>query len=115
MAPSSSSSSSRTPLNILLVNDDGCPGPASPHILSFYRTLVNRGHHVSVVLPSHQKSWGAMAFSVKGSIGLWYYYPEQDGEGAGKWETERRPGGAKEEWVLIDGVSAASTGGPCPS
>lgn len=99
-------------LRILLVNDDGPPSyPSSPHVLPFYRALVARGHKVSVVLPSSQKSWGSMAFSVAGQVGVWWYYPPRDEEDEGVWERERRAEGQRgeEEFVLLDGVSTESS------
>lgn len=67
---------------------------------------------MSVVLPSHQKSWGAMAFSIAGEVGVWWWYPDGKDEDfgyGGTWETQRRQGDEGDEgWVLIDGVSSYS-------
>ncbi|CAO1614162.1 unnamed protein product [Sympodiomycopsis kandeliae] len=93
-------------LRILLVNDDGPPGPSSPHIFGLYKTLISRGHSVTVVIPSSQKSWGAMAFSISGNLGVWWYYPLSDSDGRkGEWSTQRRAlkDGEEAEWVLVDG------------
>lgn len=97
--------SSAAPLRILLVNDDGPPAPHSPHIFGLYQTLIARGHSVTVVIPSSQKSWGAMAFNVSGQIGVWWYYPRRDDNGKGEWCTAPRPlkEGEEAEWVLVDG------------
>lgn len=105
------------PLRILLVNDDGPPSASSPHVLGFYRELRARGHDVSVVLPSSQKSWGAMAFSIAGEVGVWWYYPKKTqavgapSEEQGVWESSPRSAdseaGEDARWVLIDGVSMA--------
>lgn len=103
-------------MRVLLVNDDGPPAPHSPHILGLYETL-RRTHptwDISVVLPSSQKSWGSMAFTLQPPCAVWYYYPQQgdhDGqharEHAGAWSSVRRPVADNEvgEWMLVDGVS----------
>lgn len=95
-------------LNILLVNDDGPIDPTSPHVFPLYQTLLARGHSVTVCLPSSQKSWGSMAFTVKGEIAVWWYYPRNDGSG-GRWVADEKERGVREgeaaEWVLVDGVS----------
>lgn len=104
---------SQRPLRILLVNDDGPPASHSPHILGLYQALVARGHKVSVVIPCSQRSWGAMAFSISGEAGVWWYYPREgdhmDKTIGERWETRPRPIKVGEigEWVLVDGVSSA--------
>ncbi|SPO29975.1 uncharacterized protein UTRI_06281_B [Ustilago trichophora] len=98
---------------VLLVNDDGPPSASSPHVLGLYEELVALGWDVSVVLPSFQKSWGSMQFSLQGPVAIWYYYPLKDnfdGKQAGtaeSWSATRRPinreRGEIAEWILIDG------------
>ncbi|SNX87342.1 uncharacterized protein MEPE_06052 [Melanopsichium pennsylvanicum] len=98
---------------VLLVNDDGPPSPSSPHVLGLYEYLTALGWDVSVVLPSYQKSWGSMQFSLAGPIAYWYYYPLKDnfdGKASGtaeSWSATRRPinreRGEIAEWILIDG------------
>ncbi|CBQ70040.1 conserved hypothetical protein [Sporisorium reilianum SRZ2] len=110
------------PLKVLLVNDDGPPSASSPHILGLYEELTALGWEVSVVLPSFQKSWGSMQFSLQGPVAYWYYYPIKDNfDGkhagtAGSWSATRRPidrqRGEMAEWVLIDGspTTASNSG-----
>lgn len=101
-------------MRVLLVNDDGPPGISSPHVLGLWETMRSQmGWNVSVVLPSSQKSWGSMAFTIQTPISIWYYYPLQgnyDGQmesTSGSWSSTRRPLQENEvgEWVLLDGVS----------
>ncbi|CAD6889182.1 unnamed protein product [Tilletia controversa] len=107
---------------VLLVNDDGPPSSSSPHVLPLYNALVALGWDVTVVLPSGQRSWGSMAFTIRGNLPVWYYYPlrnNDDGshhDDAACWSTERRQvrtqHGELGEWVLIDGspTTAANVG-----
>lgn len=100
-------------LKVLLVNDDGPPSTSSPHVLGLYEELCALGWEVSVVLPSFQKSWGSMQFSLQGPVAYWYYYPIKgnfDGKHRGtpqSWSATRRPinreRGEIAEWILIDG------------
>jgi 5'/3'-nucleotidase SurE len=99
-------------MRVLLVNDDGPPAPHSPHILGIYETLkVQLGWDVSVVLPSSQKSWGSMAFTLHPPCSVWYYYPikgNYDGmheRTAESWSPTKRPVKDDElgEWILVDG------------
>ncbi|CDU25371.1 uncharacterized protein SPSC_05205 [Sporisorium scitamineum] len=114
-------SSFKTP-KVLLVNDDGPPSTSSPHVLGLYEELTALGWDVSVVLPSFQKSWGSMQFSLQGPVAYWYYYPIKDnfdGKHAAtpeSWSATRRPinceRGEIAEWVLIDGspTTASNSG-----
>ncbi|PWN36882.1 sure-like protein [Meira miltonrushii] len=99
-------------MRVLLVNDDGPPAPHSPHILGLYEHLKNQlGWDVTVVLPSSQKSWGSMAFSLHPPCSKWYYYPikgDHSGEKAKdyhNWSPVQRPLKEDEiaEWILVDG------------
>lgn len=99
-------------MRVLLVNDDGPPAPHSPHILGLYERLRKvAGWEVSVVLPSSQKSWGSMAFTLHPPCSAWYYYPlagNHDGSHPDTslcWSASRRPvrDGELGEWVLVDG------------
>lgn len=99
-------------MRVLLVNDDGPPAPHSPHILGLYEHLKNQlGWDVTVVLPSSQKSWGSMAFSLYPPCSKWYYYPikgDYSGEkakGYRNWSPVPRPLKEDEiaEWILVDG------------
>lgn len=100
-------------VKVLLVNDDGPPSSSSPHVLGLFEELTALGWDVSVVLPSFQKSWGSMQFSLQGPVAYWYYYPLKDnfdGKHAGtaeSWSPTRRPinheRGEIAEWILIDG------------
>ncbi|PWZ03439.1 sure-like protein [Testicularia cyperi] len=119
-APSKVDASSRP--KVLLVNDDGPPSKYSPHVLGLYQELTAIGWDVTVVLPSFQKSWGSMQFSLQGPVSYWYYYPIQgnsDGshpETQQSWSATRRPinkqRGEVAEWVLIDGspTTASNSG-----
>lgn len=98
---------------VLLVNDDGPPSTSSPHVLGLYEELIALGWDVSVVLPSFQKSWGSMQFSLQGPVAYWYYYPLKDNfdgkhaDTAESWSATRRPinreRGEIAEWILLDG------------
>ncbi|KAE8258420.1 hypothetical protein A4X13_0g1702 [Tilletia indica] len=104
---------------VLLVNDDGPPSFSSPHVLPLYNALIALGWDVTVVLPSGQRSWGSMAFTIRGNLPVWYYYPLQsnnDGshnDDANCWSTTRRDiqsdNGEVGEWVLIDGSPTTAT------
>ncbi len=119
-APSNASGSARP--KVLLVNDDGPPSTSSPHVLGLYKELCALGWDVSVVLPSFQKSWGSMQFSLQGPVAYWYYYPIDDnfdGKHVGtaqSWSATRRPidreRGEIAEWILIDGspTTASNSG-----
>ncbi|EPQ27116.1 uncharacterized protein PFL1_05398 [Pseudozyma flocculosa PF-1] len=98
---------------VLLVNDDGPPGKNSPHVLGLYDEMLAAGWDVTVVLPSSQKSWGSMQFSLAGPVSFWYYYPikgNADGSHPDTpkcWSATRRPinreRGEYAEWILVDG------------
>jgi tubulin---tyrosine ligase len=99
-------------MRVLLVNDDGPPAPHSPHILGLYKHLKDQlGWEVTVVLPSSQKSWGSMAFSLHPPCSKWYYYPIKDDYSGEKakdyhnWSSVQRPLKEDEiaEWILVDG------------
>ncbi|KAK0534290.1 hypothetical protein OC834_001441 [Tilletia horrida] len=104
---------------VLLVNDDGPPSSTSPHVLPLYEAFRALGWDVTVVLPSGQRSWGSMAFSIKGNLPVWYYYPlARNHHGAHpdtatSWSAERRQvqheRGEIGEWVLIDGSPTTAT------
>ncbi|KAK0550162.1 hypothetical protein OC846_003787 [Tilletia horrida] len=115
MAPKAPSRNPR----VLLVNDDGPPSSTSPHILPLYTALRALGWDVTVVIPSGQRSWGSMAFSIKGNLPVWYYYPIQnnnDGshpDTASSWSSSRRPidhaKGEIAEWIALDGSPTTAT------
>lgn len=93
---------------ILLVNDDGPPGPQSPYIYGLYRHLtINLGWNVKVVVPSSQKSWIGKAFHIKEITKGRYYYPKEP-NGMGEVSSASRPlnEGEVAEWVLLDGTPA---------
>ncbi|PWN52102.1 sure-like protein [Violaceomyces palustris] len=119
MSPPSTTTIPRTQPRVLLVNDDGPPAPNSPHILGLYKKLKSLGWKVSVVLPSSQKSWGSMQFSIQNNVSYWYYYPIE-GNHTGShpdtekcWSPVRRPidasRGEMDEWVLLDGSPTTCT------
>lgn len=105
-------------MRVLLVNDDGPPAPHSPHILGLYQHLTKQlGWQVTVVLPSSQKSWGSMAFSLFPACSKWYYYPIKDDHSGEKskdfhnWSPVRRSPRNDEiaEWILVDGSPTTCT------
>ncbi|KAL4080853.1 sure-like protein [Scleroderma citrinum] len=106
MPPSSS------PVRVLLVNDDGPPGPDSPHVFGLYKHLVNDlGWVVKVVLPISQKSWIGNSYHMTEVIRGKYFYPtEPDGV---QGETSPIPRDLKDgevaEWILLDGTPATCT------
>ncbi|KAG2044826.1 sure-like protein [Suillus americanus] len=96
---------------VLLVNDDGPPGPQSPYIYGLYRHLTtNLRWDVKVVVPSSQKSWIGKAFHIKEITKGRYYYP-QEPYGMGEVSPASRPlnEGEVAEWVLLDGTPATCT------
>ncbi|KAF9229308.1 sure-like protein [Gyrodon lividus] len=94
---------------VLLVNDDGPPGAASPYILDLYRHLtIDLNWDVKVVLPSSQKSWIGKAYHITEITRGKYFYPRRpDGEEGEMSDTPRE---LKEdevaEWILLDGTPA---------
>jgi len=102
--------SSPTP-KVLLVNDDGPPGPQSPHIFGLYLHLTrNLRWDVKVVLPSSQKSWIGKAFHITEITKGRYYYPrEPDGVGEGSSCSRPLKEGEVAEWILLDGTPATCT------
>lgn len=96
---------------VLLVNDDGPPGPQSPYIYGLYRHLTtNLRWDVKVVVPSSQKSWVGKAFHIKEITKGRYYYPREP-DGMGEVSSASRPlnEGEVAEWVLLDGTPATCT------
>ncbi|KAG1864181.1 sure-like protein [Suillus subalutaceus] len=96
---------------VLLVNDDGPPGPQSPYIYGLYRHLTtNLGWEVKVVVPSSQKSWIGKAFHIKEITKGRYYYPKEP-DGVGEVSSASRPlnEGEVAEWVLLGGTPATCT------
>lgn len=103
---------------ILITNDDGPPAPQSPYVLGLYRALLAAGwrkDEVAVCLPSSQKSWSGMQFSIHAPVGVWWYYPIEGNDNGThqetqkSWSTESRrvetERGEIGEWVVVDGVS----------
>ncbi|KAG2061862.1 sure-like protein [Suillus hirtellus] len=96
---------------VLLVNDDGPPGPQSPYIYGLYRHLTtNLRWDVKVVVPSSQKSWIGKAFHIQEITRGRYYYPKEP-DGMGEVSSASRPlsEGEVAEWVLLDGTPATCT------
>lgn len=96
-------------MHILLTNDDGPPSnQSSPYVHSLVKTLQDRGHIVSVVLPHTQRSWIGKAHMVGQVLTPTYFRPgtlhQDDGI------TQNQPfNDGKEEWVLLDGTPASCT------
>jgi len=96
---------------VLLVNDDGPPGPHSPYIFGLYLHLTkNIRWDVKVVVPSSQKSWIGKAFHITEITKGRYYYPREP-DGMGEVSSCSRPlkEGEVAEWVLLDGTPATCT------
>ncbi|KAH7883607.1 sure-like protein [Phlebopus sp. FC_14] len=94
---------------VLLVNDDGPPGPESPYIFGFYQRLTHDlGWDVKVVVPSSQKSWIGKAYQITEITRGRYFYPiAPDGV---RGETSPLPRDIRDnelaEWILLDGTPA---------
>ncbi|KAK6354759.1 hypothetical protein TWF696_003896 [Orbilia brochopaga] len=90
-------------MHILLTNDDGPPGPASPYITYLVDALRARSHTVSVCIPADQKSWIGKAHIIGHHPHPTFYRPDTDSVH----DTPREDGG--DEWVLINGTPASCT------
>ncbi|KAJ3560247.1 hypothetical protein NPX13_g9364 [Xylaria arbuscula] len=101
-------------MHILVTNDDGPPGPASPYVHSLVRALQKAGHIVSVCLPDTQRSWIGKAHMIGQTVKPVYYRPpvtyntQDDTTPQGtKHRLPSRGPDAVEEWVLVDGTPAS--------
>ncbi|KAI1430722.1 survival protein sure-like phosphatase/nucleotidase [Xylaria sp. CBS 124048] len=107
-------------MHILVTNDDGPPGPASPYVHSLVRALQKAGHTVSVCLPDTQRSWIGKAHMIGRTVKPVYYRPPavfdtqaaDDGNSPPRLQgtTHARPSRGRdvvEEWVLVDGTPAS--------
>ncbi|GAP91243.1 putative 5 3 -nucleotidase [Rosellinia necatrix] len=101
-------------MHILVTNDDGPPGPASPYVHSLVRALQNAGHTVSVCLPDTQRSWIGKAHMIGQTVKPTYYRPpatyDTQDDNTPQGTTHRLPSrgpNAVEEWVLVDGTPAS--------
>ncbi|KAI2628231.1 survival protein sure-like phosphatase/nucleotidase [Xylaria nigripes] len=100
-------------MHILVTNDDGPPGPASPYVHSMVRALQKAGHTVSVCLPDGQRSWIGKAHMIGQTVKPVYYRPpavfDTQDDSTPQGTTHPRPNrdGAVEEWVLVDGTPAS--------
>ncbi|KAF3936309.1 hypothetical protein ABW19_dt0208521 [Dactylella cylindrospora] len=88
-------------MHILLTNDDGPPGEASPFVKSLVTSLRAAGHELSICLPHQQKSWIGKAHFIGHHLTPTYYHPDTETT-----HTEPRTDGG-EEWTLVDGTPAA--------
>ncbi|KDN52269.1 sure-like protein [Tilletiaria anomala UBC 951] len=104
-------------MRVLITGDDGPPSKSSPYVLGLYQAIREQlGWDVSVILPSTQKSWGGLQFSVHHPVNVWYYYPRADNadgshpETESCWSSVRRPidssRGELAEWILLDASPA---------
>ncbi|KAJ6261397.1 hypothetical protein Dda_4067 [Drechslerella dactyloides] len=93
----------RFKMHILLTNDDGPPGPASPYITYLVEALRARSHTVSVCIPADQKSWIGKAHIIGHHPHPTFYRPDTNSVH----DTPRGDGG--DEWVLINGTPASCT------
>ncbi|TRX95606.1 hypothetical protein FHL15_003564 [Xylaria flabelliformis] len=101
-------------MHILVTNDDGPPGPASPYVHSLVRALQKAGHTVSVCLPDTQRSWIGKAHMIGQTVKPVYYRPPATydtlDDSTPQGTTHRYPShgrDAVEEWVLVDGTPAS--------
>ncbi|KAI8631312.1 sure-like protein [Xylariaceae sp. FL1651] len=101
-------------MHILVTNDDGPPGPASPYVHSLVRALQKAGHTVSVCLPDTQRSWIGKAHMIGQTVKPIYYRPpltyDTRDDSTPQGTTHSRPSrgrNAVEEWVLVDGTPAS--------
>ncbi|KAI0187536.1 5'/3'-nucleotidase sure [Xylaria flabelliformis] len=101
-------------MHILVTNDDGPPGPASPYVHSLVRALQKAGHTVSVCLPDTQRSWIGKAHMIGQTVKPVYYRPPATydtlDDSMPQGTTHRYPShgrDAVEEWVLVDGTPAS--------
>ncbi|KAI1814277.1 survival protein sure-like phosphatase/nucleotidase [Poronia punctata] len=101
-------------MHILVTNDDGPPGPASPYVHSLVRALQKAGHTVSVCLPDTQRSWIGKAHMIGQTVKPLYYRPPATyntlDDTTAQGTTHPRPSrgsDAVEEWVLVDGTPAS--------
>jgi len=101
-------------MHILVTNDDGPPGPASPYVHSLVRALQKAGHTVSVCLPDTQRSWIGKAHMIGRTVKPLYYRPPVTyntlDDTTPQGTTHPRPSRGSdtvEEWVLVDGTPAS--------
>ncbi|KAI1354650.1 survival protein sure-like phosphatase/nucleotidase [Xylaria sp. FL0043] len=101
-------------MHILVTNDDGPPGPASPYVHSLVRALQKAGHTVSVCLPDTQRSWIGKAHMIGRTVKPVYYRPpptyDPQDDTTPQGTMHRLPSrgrDAVEEWVLVDGTPAS--------
>ncbi|EIW86685.1 sure-like protein [Coniophora puteana RWD-64-598 SS2] len=95
-------------VSVLLVNDDGPPGPESPYVYGLFHHLTHAlGWTVKVVLPSSQKSWIGKAYHITEITKGGYYYPcHPDGKGNTSAVSRPLKEGESAEWILLDGTPA---------
>ncbi|KAJ7706154.1 survival protein sure-like phosphatase/nucleotidase [Mycena rosella] len=95
-------------MRVLLTNDDGPPGSASPYVFGLYNHLSAFGWDVKVVLPSSQKSWIGKAFHIAEITKGNYFYPTLPDGLTGEISPTSRPlkDGEVAEWILLDGTPA---------
>ncbi|KAI6027566.1 sure-like protein [Pisolithus microcarpus] len=96
---------------VLLVNDDGPPGPDSPYTYGLYKHLINDlGWEVKVVIPSSQKSWIGKSYHITEITRGNYFYPrEPDGLQGDTSPVSRERTNGTDEWILLDGTPASCT------
>ncbi|OLN85145.1 putative tubulin-tyrosine ligase PBY1-like protein 2 [Colletotrichum chlorophyti] len=97
-------------MHILITNDDGPPSPhSSPYVHSLIHYLQKAGHVVSVCLPHTQRSWIGKAHMIGQTVKPYYYRPSTAGLHGTEGTTSTRPspGGADDEWILVDGTPAS--------
>ncbi|CAE6486189.1 unnamed protein product [Rhizoctonia solani] len=111
----------RSPIRVLLTNDDGPPSNDSPYVLGLYLELKKLGWDVRVVIPASQKSWiggwlglvmdraNPQQYVIRDVIHGQYFYPKEDGTGEKCDKPRPLEDGEVGEWVLLEGTPATCT------
>ncbi|KAI1268009.1 survival protein sure-like phosphatase/nucleotidase [Xylariaceae sp. FL1019] len=99
-------------MHILVTNDDGPPGPASPYVHALVRALQAAHHTVSVCLPDTQRSWIGKAHMIGQTVKPVYYRPPAvydalSSSPQGTTHPYPSKSSSTEEWVLVDGTPAS--------
>lgn len=97
-------------VHVLVTNDDGPPGEASPYIQSFVKQLKeSTDWEISIAVPHTQRSWVGKAHLINESVYPTYLYIDYN-TGATEGPFEKRiPEKENFEWVLLSGTPASCT------
>lgn len=99
----------RNRMHVLITNDDGPPGEASPYFHYFVEALQKYTNWtISVALPHVQRSWIGKAHFVGHDITAEYIYPALNGTYDYEGPFEQSQSDEKDnEWVLLNGTPAS--------